>query len=684
MVLPYVCSNRAITCGLFKSPSRAYRRLDGLRNEADLSEEAVERIMVAFAADSSRIFTAALKKLRDGKGSKSAYEANSKFNGFEGSFASIEDFHRGAEETLQLGYPNPETEKGILLEHTDKSSMKSLFVTPNYRIATCLLVEYWWAVDPSAPSKEALDMLAKLVKDRGAYAGSVKPTPLYPGEVGDGFFETIVVLRLRSGSGTPDAAMKLAEQLTDQGLTERLSAEKDSNGGRCVVLSTEEERARGAQVLPQSACVEWLVRSSMLLAAPSSSTPSAEVAAVEQRLNGQGSAVVGVVLPIALARAHERLAAARVLETVSEILSRPAGPGTDVGVEELWVSERSTRYCGVPSVADLRKRLGELSTEDLRREAEVQWGVSAAPEAPRADVMWAAVDAFVQKELKADLDKALRAGFATLDAVLADFGVASAAGLDVSLRKLLEHWGRPGADAAQREELILAAVDALDSAERWEEVSVWVGLFTVRLQGRTRVGIEVLMKRERMLIAYYQLTKSEVLSINIYTGPEFVLLNGILRNFPSKIVDLLQGNTLCTTIFCISSGLKKIGLRTELPRDGFVYRGLGKMLLPQQFWTAQGTPAWKGGVERALMSTTSDKAVAMFYANGRGTVVEISVGRAHMGGDVSFISMVTPPTPPPLQHWASADSEICVTVGRRAVCAVLLREGEHPTAFHLP
>ena len=108
------------------------------------------------------------------------------------------------------------------------------------------------------------------------------------------------------------------------------------------------------------------------------------------------------------------------------------------------------------------------------------------------------------------------------------------------------------------------------------------------------------------------------------------------------------------------------------------------MLLPQQFWTAQGTPAWKGGVERALMSTTSDKAVALFYANGRGTVVEISVGRAHMGGDVSFISMVTPPTPPPLQHWASADSEICVTVGRRAVCAVLLREGEHPTAFHLP
>ena len=64
------------------------------------------------------------------------------------------------------------------------------------------------------------------------------------------------------------------------------------------------------------------------------------------------------------------------------------------------------------------------------------------------------------------------------------------------------------------------------------------------------------------------------------------------------------------------------------------------MLLPRQFWVAHGKPAWRGGVERAFMSTTTDKDVALFYANGKGTVVEIAVGRVQIGGDVSFLSMV--------------------------------------------
>ena len=64
------------------------------------------------------------------------------------------------------------------------------------------------------------------------------------------------------------------------------------------------------------------------------------------------------------------------------------------------------------------------------------------------------------------------------------------------------------------------------------------------------------------------------------------------------------------------------------------------MLLPHDFWVPHGNPAWRGGVERALMSTTADKAVALHYANGRGTIVEIDVGRIQTGGDVSFLSMV--------------------------------------------
>jgi hypothetical protein len=69
------------------------------------------------------------------------------------------------------------------------------------------------------------------------------------------------------------------------------------------------------------------------------------------------------------------------------------------------------------------------------------------------------------------------------------------------------------------------------------------------------------------------------------------------------------------------------------------------MLLPHEFWVPHGEPAWKGGVERALMSTTADKAVALHYANGRGTVVEIDVGRIQIGGDVSILSMVRTTSP---------------------------------------
>ena len=134
---------------------------------AGLDKAAVERLLDAYCADVRRIFGAALAQVRAATGSKSAAEANSKFDGFQGSFATLDDFHAGAEATLQLGYPNPDIGKGIRLEHTEHPSVTRLFVTPNYRLATCLLVEYWWAVDPSAPPQAALDRLARLVAARG-------------------------------------------------------------------------------------------------------------------------------------------------------------------------------------------------------------------------------------------------------------------------------------------------------------------------------------------------------------------------------------------------------------------------------------------------------------------------------------------------------------------------------------
>ncbi len=48
-------------------------------------------------------------------------------------------------------------------------------------------------------------------------------------------------------------------------------------------------------------------------------------------------------------------------------------------------------------------------------------------------------------------------------------------------------------------------------------------------------------------------------------------MNGICRSFPPSILKLLRGmgttgdNKLCTTLFCISSALKKLSQTTPLP-----------------------------------------------------------------------------------------------------------------------
>ncbi len=151
-----------------------------------MDEKAVERALGAYFADVRRIFAAALAEVRGATGSKTAAEANSKFDGFEGNFANLTQFHAGAEATLDLGYPNPDTMKGILLEHTVHPSVARLFVAPNYRLATALLVEYWWVVCPDAPPKNARDLVSRLRLERDASkaedAGSLAG-PAIPGEV---------------------------------------------------------------------------------------------------------------------------------------------------------------------------------------------------------------------------------------------------------------------------------------------------------------------------------------------------------------------------------------------------------------------------------------------------------------------------------------------------------------------
>ena len=85
------------------------------------------------------------------------------------------------------------------------------------------------------------------------------------------------------------------------------------------------------------------------------------------------------------------------------------------------------------------------------------------------------------------------------------------------------------------------------------------------------------------------LSRAEVIGLRLYTGPLFVLYNAVLRGFPDKDVALLldkegRENRYETTIFVIASGVTKLSKLTDIPVGRKVFRGLGGMVLPRQFW----------------------------------------------------------------------------------------------------
>jgi hypothetical protein len=564
--------------------------LEGLKR---MDEVAVECALRAYFIDVRSIFTDALTRARLATGSKNAVEANSKFDGFEGSFASLKDFHAGAEATLKLGYPNPDTEKGIRLEHTVHPSAERLFVTANYRIATNLVIEYWWAVDPSALQDSRVPKMLSELSSK--HLGSTVRQPLlFPGEIGDSFQESLVLISLPRDVDLIKVT-KAVQEVSGEG----------------YILRDDEEKARGITILDNSACLEWITTSTSILQANKPRNIHSLAA---------DTVLMGLMLPMSLPSAETRIA---VLQAA---VDTAIGGGAHLVPLELKACKTWT-FCRHTGVEALRKKLKELSLEDLRKHARDDWGVSVdiPADSSRDRLTRAVATSFVCTDLRADLRSALSN---------AD---------EAQVKHLLGQWCEPSGLASSS--LHDQAAEALESEEQWRQVEGWVGLFQGRLQGRTRLGLERLMEREYNKIKRFGLEKSETLALYLYTGPEFFPMNSILRSFPQSMLNLLDGNRMCTTLFCISSGLKKLSRFTDLVQK--VYRGLGSMILPAQFWVPHGNPKWRGGVERAFMSTTADKGVALFYANGRGTVVEISVGRIQIGGDVSFLSMVSgaPPSP---------------------------------------
>ena len=174
----------------------------------------------------------------------------------------------------------------------------------------------------------------------------------------------------------------------------------------------------------------------------------------------------------------------------------------------------------------------------------------------------------------------------------------------------------------------------LDAAGK--EKSLWKG------HGRNVQRLDELMGlaafKEKVHIA--KLGRDEIIALRLYTGPLYILYNAVLRGYPQQTVESLDGNRYETTLFVIISGVSKLSRVTAVPPNRLLYRGLGGMLLPDQFWkdTGQG---FLGGVELGLMSTTSDRRIAIQYSGQerrRAAIMEISAGRIDIGGSLGFLS----------------------------------------------
>mmetsp|Transcript_4287 Transcript_4287/g.12437 ORF Transcript_4287/g.12437 Transcript_4287/m.12437 type:complete len:2062 (+) Transcript_4287:1297-7482(+) len=122
------------------------------------------------------------------------------------------------------------------------------------------------------------------------------------------------------------------------------------------------------------------------------------------------------------------------------------------------------------------------------------------------------------------------------------------------------------------------------SKSKWPPGCGWKGEC-----GREVVPLDKLLNKVQPLVTSAKLTKEEVICLRLYTGPMFVLYNASLRDFPERDVECITDadgviNRYETTIFCIASGVTKISKVTDIPADRKLYRGLGGMLLPEQFW----------------------------------------------------------------------------------------------------
>jgi hypothetical protein len=158
---------------------------------------------------------------------------------------------------------------------------------------------------------------------------------------------------------------------------------------------------------------------------------------------------------------------------------------------------------------------------------------------------------------------------------------------------------------------------------------------------RRIVPIDELCKTQ--LAEHAKLTRPEVIAIVLYTGPMFVVYNGILRRFPKELFKVFKqsDNLFSTTIFVLVSAVQKLSRSVSIPAGMMLYRGVG-MELPDSFTNADKNGC-KGYCEFGFMSTTADRNVAVQYSGVRdkkpqASIMEIRPNSVDRGADISQFS----------------------------------------------
>ena len=113
-------------------------------------------------------------------------------------------------------------------------------------------------------------------------------------------------------------------------------------------------------------------------------------------------------------------------------------------------------------------------------------------------------------------------------------------------------------------------------------------------------------------------------------------LPGFSPFLTTKYETLCLGNRYCATIHAINDALIRLSRVTSAVK---LYRGVAGFRLPSTFLNAD---EWnvRGGTEFGFLSATTDRAVAMQYASGRGSgiVYEITQGMGDRGAELTWLS----------------------------------------------